>query len=265
MTCVLAMAALLAAAPAEAQYSVPGTSQRSVGETYWVEAMGGFWNPSPQGLIQSEQFGIFGDPIDFVDDLGYEKKNFTDFRFVLRPGRKHKFRVQYVPVTYSSETVFTKTLVFNGQSYDPNLPVTTSFDWKVWRFGYEWDFVSRERFIAGVILEAKLTEIRAELISPINSEFTSAKGPVPAIGGILRGYVLPNASITFELVGIKIPRIDEKYEARYIDWDVYGTYNITNNFGVTAGYRVMDVMFLADRDGGEMTLKGPYFGGLIRY
>jgi hypothetical protein len=27
----------------------------------------------------------------------------------------------------------------------------------------------------------------------------------------------------------------------------------------------MDVMFLADADGGQMTLKGPYFGGLIRY
>ena len=268
LTCVFAMAALFAAAPqiAEAQYSVPRTSARAIGETYWVEVMGGMWNPTPQGLIQSEEFGILGSEIDFVDDLEYQKKQFADFRFVLRPGKKHKLRVQYVPVSYSSETVFRRPITFNGLRYDPNLPVATQFDWKVWRFGYEWDFVYREKFFVVVILEAKYTQIQAKLSSPVNPDvFTSAKGPIPALGGIARVYVLPNASVTFELSGIKIPRIDDKYEAKYIDWDLYGTFNVTNNFGVTAGYRVMDVMFIADRDGGEMKLKGLYFGGMARF
>lgn len=269
LTCVLAIVALSAAAPetAEAQYSVPRTSDRSIGETYWVEVMGGLWNPAPRGVIQSEQFGITPERLDFIDDLGYEKKRFKDFRFVVRPGRKHKLRVQYTPVSYTSETVFERTIVFNGQRYDVGLPVSTQFDWKVWRFGYEWDFVSREKFFVGLILEAKYTQVEAELDSPVHDEpeFTRARGPVPAIGGIARVYVLPNAAITFELSGIKTPLIDEKYEAKYIDWELYGTFNVTNNFGVTAGYRVMDVMFLADRDGGEMTLKGPYFGGIVRF
>lgn len=266
VTCVLT-AAILAAAPvpAEAQYEVPGTSGRAVGETYRVEVMGGFWNPAPAGAIWSEQFGITPDPIDFVDDLEFQKKRITDFRFVLRPARKHKFRVQYVPVAYSSEPVLRRTVVFNAQRYDVGLPVTTDFEWKVWRFGYEWDFIYREKFFIGAILEAKYTQVLAELISPVNDEFTSAKGPIPSVGGIVRVYPVPNASITFELAGIKIPRIDDKYEAKYIDWDLYGTFNITNNFGVTGGYRVMDVMFLAERDGGEMNLRGLYFGGIARF
>lgn len=267
LTCVFAIAALSAAVPgtAEAQYSVPRSSERATGETYWVEVMGGFWMPAPQGTIQSAEFGISGSEIDFVDDLGFEKKRFTDFRFVLRPGKKHKLRVQYVPVSYSSETIFRRSIVFNGQRYDVGLPVTTGFDWKVWRFSYEWDFVSREKFFVGAILEAKYTQIEADLTSPVNSEFTRAKGPIPSVGGVARVYVLPNTAVTFELSGIKIPKIDDKYEAKYIDWDLYGTFNVTNNFGVTAGYRVMDVMFLADRDGGQMTLKGLYFGGLARF
>ena len=266
MTCVLALTAVLAVTQAaEAQYSVPGTSQRPIGEKYWVEAMAGLWNPTPQGLIQSGQFGQPGDSIDFIDDLGYEKKSFSDFRFVLHPARKHKLRAQYVPVSYSSETVFERSIVFNGQRYDVNLPVNTQFDWKVWRFAYEYDFVSRDKFFVGLILEEKYTQVQAALQSVINDEFTSAKGPVPAIGGIVRVYVVPRAAITFELSGIKTPLIDDKYEAKYIDWDLYGTFNLTNNFGVTGGYRVMDVMFLADKDGGEMTLKGLYFGGLVRF
>lgn len=267
LTCVFAIAALSAAAPetADAQYSVPRSSERAVGETYWVEVMGGFWNPTPAGLIQSEEFGIPGSEIDFIDDLGYEKKQFADFRAVIRPGRKHKLRVQYVPVSYTSETIFERTIVFNGQAYDVGLPVTTTFDWKVWRFAYEWDFVSREKFFVGAILEAKYTQVAAELNSPVNNEFFRAKAPVPSLGGIVRVYPVPNAAVTFELSGIKIPRIDDKYEAKYIDWDLYGTYNITNNFGVTAGYRVMDVMFISDRDGGEMQLKGLYFGAIARF
>ncbi len=269
LTCVFAIAALSAAAPetADAQYSVPRSSERAVGETYWVEVMGGFWNPTPAGVIQSEEFGIAGTEIDFIDDLGYEKKRFGDFRAVIRPGRKHKLRVQYVPVSYTSETIFERRIVFNGQEYPIGLPIATQFDWKVWRFAYEWDFVSREKFFVGVLLEAKYTNVNAELNSPIQAqpEFFRAKGPVPALGGIVRVYPVPNAAVTFELSGIKIPRIDDKYEAKYIDWDLYGTYNITNNFGVTAGYRVMDVMFIADRDGGEMQLKGLYFGGIARF
>jgi hypothetical protein len=267
ITCVLTAAAILAAAPAtvEAQYEVPRTSERAIGETYWVEVMGGFWSPTPKGLIQSEQFGQAGSEIDFVEDLAFEKKRFTDFRAVLRPAKKHKFRVQYVPVVYSSETVLQRNIVFNGQNYDVGLPVNTTFEWKVWRFGYEWDFIYREKFFIGAILEAKYTQVLAELQTVVNDEFTSAKGPIPSVGGVVRVYPIPNAAITFELSGIKIPRIDDKYEAKYIDWDLYGTFNVTNNFGVTAGYRVMDVMFLADRDGGEMNLRGIYFGGMARF
>lgn len=265
-TCVLT-ATLLAGLPAAAaaQYDVPGVSNAAIGETYWVEVMGGFWSPTPDGSIQSEQFGIVGSEIDFVDDLAFEKKRFTDFRAVLRPGRKHKLRVQYVPIVYNAETVLSRTITFNGVNYAVGLPVNSNLEWKVWRFGYEWDFVSRDQFFVGVILEAKYTQVLAELQSVVNDEFTKARGPIPSIGGIARVYPIPNASVTFELSGIKIPRIDDKYEAKYIDWDLYGTFNVTNNFGVTGGYRVMDVMFIADRDGGQMNLKGMYFGGIVRF
>ncbi|MDQ3070727.1 MAG: hypothetical protein M3R55_13480 [Acidobacteriota bacterium] len=268
MMCTFAAAALVAAMPsvAQAQYSVPGTSSgRAVGETYWVEAMGGFWNPKTAGSISSEQFGIPGSTIDFVDDLKFPDKRITDFRLVLRPAKKHKFRLQYVPVSYSSETIFNRSITFNGVRYDVGLPVSTAFEWKVWRFGYEWDFVYREKFYVGAILEAKYTQVTAELNSPVNTEFTSAKAPIPSVGGVVRIYPIRNAAVTFELTGFKLPNIDESYDAQYIDWDLYGTFNVTNNFGVTAGYRVMDVMFLADRDGGEMKLKGLYFGGIARF
>ena len=40
--------------------------------------------------------------IDAVADLGIEKKQIPELRIVLRPGRKHKFRINYLPMSYSA-------------------------------------------------------------------------------------------------------------------------------------------------------------------
>ncbi|MCR4376041.1 MAG: hypothetical protein NUW22_14455, partial [Acidobacteria bacterium] len=95
------LAALLTPAVALAQVAVPPPSTRAIGEEYHIEVSGGLWKPSVSGIISSEQFGIPGSEINFVDDLGFTSKRFTDARLVLRPGKKHRFRVQYTPVSYS--------------------------------------------------------------------------------------------------------------------------------------------------------------------
>jgi len=79
-------------------------------------------------------------------------------------------------------------------------------------------------------------------------------------------YVVPNISITGELSGFKIPdSIDNRYNAHYIDFDLYGTVNFTNNIGVKGGYRSRDVGYLIKSDSGAFTLNGIYFGAVLRY
>ena len=79
--------------------------------------------------------------------------------------------------------------------------------------------------------------MQCQLASPIASEFAHARGPIPALGGIARVYVVPNISITGEFTGFKIPdSIDSRYNAHYVDIDIYGTVNFTNNIGVKGGY-----------------------------
>ena len=105
------------------------------------------------------------------------------------------------------------------------------------------------------------------------SEFARARGPIPAIGIIGRGYVVPNISITAEFSGLKVPGIGEderrpdepKYKARYFDFDLYGTVNFTDNFGAQLGYRSFDVEYKVEEDEGDLVLKGLYFGGVVRF
>jgi len=144
--------------------------------------------------------------------------------------------------------------------------LNSTLDWKAYRFGYEYDFVSTKRGFGGFLLDFKYTDITARIATSGIEEYVRARAPIPAIGGIVRVYVVPNISITGELTGIMIPSsISEDYRAHYADLDIYGTLNFTSNVGAQIGYRSFDVGYLVKKDSGSLKLKGLYFGVVARY
>lgn len=255
------------AAPAHAQLAPRSLSDPATGERYHIEASGALWNPTPDFVVSSQSLGIIGSQIDGVADLGIAQTRFKEWRVVLRPATKHKFRIDHIPARYEASSTLTRTIVFNGQRYTIGLPVTTKFDWTTYRIGYEYDFVYRDRGFAGVVLDVKATDVQVQLSSLlVGTEFARARAPIPALGGIGRVYVVPNVSITFELNGIKIPNsISEDYRFKYLDFDLYGTVNFTNYVGAQFGYRSLDVLYKVKEDDGTLKLKGLYFGGVVRY
>jgi hypothetical protein len=79
---------------------------------------------------------------------------------------------------------------------------------------------------------------------------------------------MTNISITGEVTGFKLPASVDKanrYDGKYVDFNIYGTVNLTGNFGAQVGYRSMDVMYRVKTDTGNFTLKGLYFGGVARF
>jgi hypothetical protein len=263
-------AALAAAVPVEAQYSVRRGGNRATGETYHVEIGGLFWNPEPTVVIASEGLGQIGDEIDFVKTLGIEQTNFKQFKVVLRPGTKHKFRFEYTPIKYEAVKTVPVSFRFNGQTFSVGIPVETELTWKAYRFGYEWDFLYKDRGFAGVLLEVKYTDVNATLDSNAVgvAQFTEARAPIPAIGFIGRGYVVPNISITGEFSFFKLPEKaieTDDYSAKFYDLDIYGTVNFSDHFGAQLGYRSFDVFYKVERDTGTLKLKGWYFGGVGRF
>jgi hypothetical protein len=254
------------ASPAAAQFAVGG-GNRATGENFRVEVGGFLWPPAPTVLITSESLGIIGTEIDFKEDLGIEQKTFKQLKVVLRPATKHKFRFEYTPIGYEADSTLQRTLVFNGQRFDVAIPVTTELKWNAYRFGYEWDFVYRDRGFAGLLLELKHTDVKASLSNQfVGEEFVRAQAPIPAIGFIGRGYVVPNVSITGEFSFFKLPSsIDEDYQGRYYDFDLYGTVNFSDNFGAQVGYRSVSVFYKIEQDQGDLKMKGLYFGGVARF
>lgn len=262
---VLAALALLAlAAPAEAQFPARGAAV--VGEDYNIEASFNFWSPTPEAIVNSEALGILGTDVNLVTDLGISKQMLRDLRVVLRPATKHRFRINYLPMNYDASTTITREFIFNGLRYRPGLPVQTTAQFKAWRFGYEYDFLYRDRGFLGVLFDVKYTDVNVGLLSPIGEEFAKAIAPLPTIGGVARVYPAKNLALNGEVSYFRIPdSASEDYKGRYMDFDVNATFNPHKNFGVQVGYRSIDVFYDAKNDTGSLTFKGLYFGGTARF
>jgi len=270
----LFLAAALIAAPAgraQAQYRpLPAgnfaASNSPVGEPYNVEFAVNWWSPTPNIMIASESLGIPGTDIDVQANLGVEQQSTYEFRLVLRPGKKHKFRFNYIPQKYEADTTLTGEIIFNGIKFPVSTQVGTLLEWKTYRVGYEYDFLSKPRWFVGFILEAKFTDINFELNSIIGTEFVRARAPIPAIGAIGRGWVTKNVSITGEFTAFKLPdSIDVEYGGHYYEWDIYGMVNFTKNLGAQVGWRSHDFAYTAKNDRGSAKFDGIYFGGVVRF
>ncbi len=121
LTLLLTLAASMVAGTAHAQFN---RSDPATGEKYGVEIAYGWWKPAPTIQIASEGLGIPPTLIDFETDLGIESQRMRELRVVLRPARKHKFKIDYLPINYEiADHVLQRTIVFNGQSYTVGVPV----------------------------------------------------------------------------------------------------------------------------------------------
>lgn len=264
----LAGIALLAASPAFAQDNTrprPEKSSTVYGEKYVFEVATTWWTPSVYGVIQSDQLAAIGSQIDFKKDLGYESTRFTDLRFVVRPAKKHRIRVQYTPIEYHATTVFNRDITFRGETFEVSLPVESRFGWRVWRTGYEYDFLYHPRAFLGVMGEARFIDMSAEITSPVASERVTAKATVPAIGVFTRVYVLPDLAINFEFTGFQVPKIFEVDKNTYIDWDLHATINLNNNFGGQLGWKKATTFLNVGSETADMKFEGFWFGLVVRY
>ena len=257
-----------ARSPNEAIWAADGSiwDGPGIGEDFHLEVGGGLWNPAPTISASSEQFGIIGTTIDFGNDLGMVQQRHHELRLTLKPGRRHKLRLHWLPMRYQQSTVLEREIVFQGIEHTIGLPVDSSLTWNAWRFGYELDVIVRDRGFLGLILEAKYTDVRAELDSPIGFEYARARAPIPAIGAIGRVYVTRFTPITAEFTAFKMPDdLVQDYSARLVDFDIYGSINLTRMVGVNIGYRSMDMNYHFDRDVGDFKVEGMYFSGSFRF
>jgi hypothetical protein len=265
VVCLLGIA--MTASTAFGQYRpLPVPKTASTGDTYHVEAGVMFLSPPLDATVTSANFGIPSTPITLDTDLGMTSQARFELRLVLRPGKRHKLRVSYLPQTFTSTYTLTRDLVFNGVRFSAGTSATSTYNWTGWRFSYEYDFVSNESGFVGLVLEAKYTIANLEIKNTTDDEFVRARAPLPAIGLIGRYCAMPNLCATGEVTWFGIPETSsKKYYARYLDFDLYGTYYVVKNAGVVLGYRSISAQFRVKSDSVVTSTRSPYLGGVVKF
>jgi hypothetical protein len=233
-------------------------------EDHVVELGVMFWKPSPELTLSTDALSGAGvDNVDFVQEFGIEDKWFPEFRAVI--GRNHKLRLSYVSINYDADATLQRTFTFNNQEFAVGAPASTDIKWNLWKVGYEWDFVSRLRGFVGFIADVKYNNVEASVESPLlaSAAAVDTTAAVPTFGGIGRVNVSRMVAVTGEFTGLSINR--DEFEAKFLDVDVYGTVSFGRNVGVQGGYRSVVVDYLVDGDSGDLKMKGPYFGAVVRF
>ena len=262
---------LAIASTASAQFRPRVVQNPTVGDRFTIEGGVDIWFPTAELTIASggsgALSGLQGTDIDAKRDLGLVDKRLPQFNLVLKAAKRHRFRVQYVPIKYEQSAVLSRQIDFNGQRYSVGLPVNSTLNWRALRLGYEYDFVVKPRGFVGFIIEDKQTDVRMDVVTPlIAPQFAHAQAPIPALGAIARYWAAPHLAFTGEVTGFKIPdSVNDRYNAHYVDIDVYATLNATNNVGVKVGYRSLDLGYKFREDSGAFTLRGVYVGIVARY
>jgi hypothetical protein len=247
-------------------YSARAQEARSAAEDYRIEVSIRYWLPAADVVASSDVPDVPGTRIDFKGDLGLTDQSFADFQVVLHPARRHKFRLEYIPIRFDQVGSPRRDLIFNGAIYRAQLPITSRFDWKTYRFGYEYDVIARRRGFVGVIAEVKHTIVDAQLQSAAAHEVSHQAMPVPALGGIARFYPTARLSVTGETTYFAVPdRPDGHYGGSILDIDAYATWNFSRRLGAQGGFRDIDIHHLGEWNTAEFTLKGAHVGVVVRF
>lgn len=272
---LLVAALILGSGSAHAQFR-PAGPPPVPGEDFHLEIGAVLWTPAPELVLSTDARAAIGSAgVDFVREFGITKTRFTEFRGVLKGG-KHRLRVAKTPIAYASSAILERPIAFAGRLLPAGTNATIDLTWDLWRVGYQYDFVSRPRGSLGLVTEVKYNRIVADLRGTSGtvsaSTLTDVKVPLPTLGFVLRVYPVRSVGLTADVTGIKMPGYirnrlpdDLDVDGRFVDFDISATVSISRFLGIQGGYRSVATNYLVNDDSGDLTLKGGYIGGMVRF
>jgi len=253
--CVLFTFGFGAGANAQTESIVPGEDFHVEFDTLW-------WHPSPELGVQTGSLASADINTVYLDSVfDIQEAWFTNFRFVYRPGKRHRIRFGYSPNRYEESAVLSvdrtgTTKTFTGTA-------AADVRWSLWQVGYQWDFISRDRAFVGVLGEVKYNRARATVRSGGQAEEVEADAPAPTVGVNGRFYPLRHLAVAGEFAVFKYTGGD--FDGTFFDLDISATASISRNFGVQGGYRAVSADYFSDPDRGDLALKGVYVGIVSRF
>jgi len=232
----------------------------------------GFWLYSmPSGTFQgSADSGT----VNLTQDLHFDSYSTFAGKLDWKFTHKNHFYVVAIPFNSSKEVVLSRTIVFQGQTFETGLTVHGNLDSTMYGFGYQYDIIRRRRGHLGLAVQFNAFDGHASISAAAQVIGSSGvqQQAVSASGSLLAP--LPLAGPEFRLYLTNSPRV-------YVEGNVYGMYffgygNYVSSYGLlgfsvnrhvslNAGYALSSRLIVnrdtsTNRIGINMTQKGPLVG-----
>jgi outer membrane protein len=150
-----------------------------------IGARGYYWFPSLDGTAKVDEANIIGTTIDFENDLGIEDENYPSGEVFVGVG-KHHLSLAYTDIDYSGRKTLSRSVVFKGETYAFNSLVTSSIEYQMIDFHYQYDFVDLENVLAGfslgAVFQVKYLDGEVSLKTTGLDEKEDFTLPIPMVG-----------------------------------------------------------------------------------
>jgi hypothetical protein len=264
---LLSFACIFAAIPtipvfAAQQPSEYDNTRSKVDLNCWISAPTGYFNgKSGEGYFDlSRDFG-FGNYATFNGKW--------DWRFK----RKHHLIFAFTPALSSRTTTITRAVAWQGQTFNLGSKVQSDIESLIFTPAYQWDFLRRESFWLGLLVNVNLayTDAKLKAVASVSSgsgaTTTSRQAdgslfaPLPSIGPHFRWYPVPR-SVRLYLDGTLTGMSFFGY-GNFVSGNAVIGFPVARQFDVRVGYLLgsrFKIYGSSDNIGVRLTQKGPVFG-----
>lgn len=229
----------------------------------------GFWfYAQPSGFFEGK---AHNGRLDLSRDINFQSYSTFSGKLDWKFARKHHFILAATPFNSTRQTVLSRTVNFQGRTFDVGSVTSTDLQVNGYSVGYQYDFIRRRQGHLGIVLQMNLLDTKAtiraaaQVVGGVPRPAVSASGallaPIPVAGPDFRIYLIPNSSrlfLTGNLLGM--------YFFGYGNFlSTTGTLGVTLNkhLSARAGYQLGTRLRVNDRNdriGIRLTQQGAIVG-----
>jgi len=178
--------------------------------------------------------GNLGTYFSFKDDLKAKTQLFYRLRASYVIKTRHTLSLLYAPLETKSQGSVANDILFEGILFNANTQLVGTYKFNSYRLTYRYDIVNKSNIVFGVGLTAKIRDAKIALSSPgLTSEKTNV-GFIPIINFRLLLKVDDKFGLLLDGDALAAP------QGRAEDVLIAATYKCSDNFGIRAGYRILE-------------------------
>ena len=168
------------------------------------------------------------------DDLQAKTKIFYRLRASYTIKSRHTISLLYAPLETKSEGSVANEIFFEGVVFPANIQFNSTYKFNSYRLTYRYDILNKPKIVFGLGFTAKIRDPRISLSSPgLTAEKTNV-GFVPIINFRLLWKINDKFGLLLDGDALAAP------QGRAEDVLIAATYKLSDNFGIRAGYRILE-------------------------